>query len=248
AFQPPVRGRGGQRIVDLRAPLDDAVDELRGERAQVGLVGAEVAAAREGFEHVRQRLRGGEPRIEVHLIQRLQRCLARSPPGAHHFPFLRAPTFWKTLAISTAAIAASAPLLPAVVPARSTACSIVFVVSTPKVTATPRSCASSATRATPDAHSPATYSKCGVEPRITQPSAIAASKSPDSATWRSIAGISNAPGTRTTVKSSSFAPSRRRTSSAPVTRRSPMKSLKRDTTRTQRNPCADSWPSTVFIL
>ena len=59
------------------------------------------------------------------------------------------------LAISMAAAAASKPLLPALVPARSTACSMVSVVSTPKMIGTP---VSSWARWTPAAHWPATRS------------------------------------------------------------------------------------------
>ena len=54
-----------------------------------------------------------------------------------------------------AAAAASKPLLPALVPARSTACSMVSVVSTPKMIGTP---VSSWARCTPAAHWPATKS------------------------------------------------------------------------------------------
>jgi hypothetical protein len=57
------------------------------------------------------------------------------------------------LAISIAAMAASKPLLPALVPQRSSACSMVSVVSTPKVMGMD---ASAATWATPLATSPAT--------------------------------------------------------------------------------------------
>ena len=50
------------------------------------------------------------------------------------------------LAISIAALAASEPLLPALVPARSIACSILSVVKTPNITGTP---VSNETDATP---------------------------------------------------------------------------------------------------
>src|ERR1700722_296537 len=59
----------------------------------------------------------------------------------------------KRLAISIATSAASAPLFPALPPARSMACSTVSVVNTPKATGTP---VSSAMRAMPAAHSPPT--------------------------------------------------------------------------------------------
>src|SRR5690606_41280069 len=76
------------------------------------------------------------------------------------------------LTISRADRAASAPLLPALVPERSMACSIESTVSTPNATGMP---ASIDTCARPLVHSPATYSKCGVPPRITAPSAMIAS-------------------------------------------------------------------------
>jgi hypothetical protein len=69
-------------------------------------------------------------------------------------------------------MAASAPLLPALVPARSMACSMVSTVSTPLATGVSNS---SCTCARALAHSPATYSKWGVPPRITAPSAMMAS-------------------------------------------------------------------------
>ncbi len=71
-----------------------------------------------------------------------------------------------------AAIAASPPLLPILVPARSMACSMVSTVRTPKDTGMP---VSSCTRARPLDACPATKSKWGVPPRITQPIPITAS-------------------------------------------------------------------------
>ena len=50
---------------------------------------------------------------------------------------LRRHIFRKRFAISIAATAASAPLLPAFVPARSIACSMFSVVTTPKIVGTP---------------------------------------------------------------------------------------------------------------
>ena len=61
-----------------------------------------------------------------------------------------------TLTISRAPIAASAPLLPALVPERSIACSIESVVMTPNDTGM---LCSSDTCARPLLHSPATKSK-----------------------------------------------------------------------------------------
>lgn len=82
------------------------------------------------------------------------------------------PISFKRFAISMAAIAQSYPLFPAFVPARSIACSIVSVVRTPKIAGTP---VSLLTEATPLDTSPLTYSKCGVAPRMTEPSVTSAS-------------------------------------------------------------------------
>ena len=60
-------------------------------------------------------------------------------------------------------------------PARSIACSMVSTVSTPKATGMP---CLRLTWAMPLAHSPATYSKWGVPPRITAPMAMMASTRP----------------------------------------------------------------------
>src|SRR6185437_782789 len=71
-------------------------------------------------------------------------------------------------AIASALSSASAPLFSGPGAQRSSACARVSTVSTPKLTGTP---VSSITRCRPCAHSPATYWKCAVSPRITQPSA-----------------------------------------------------------------------------
>src|SRR5690554_1106205 len=107
------------------------------------------------------------------------------------------------LTISRADRAASAPLLPALVPERSMACSMLSTVSTPKATGIPDS---RDTAPTPLTHSPATYSKCGVPPRMTAPRVMMASYCLRSATLRTISGISKAPGTRTMVMSDSLTP------------------------------------------
>lgn len=65
----------------------------------------------------------------------LRYSLTSTPrPGS---AFLTIYSFSIKLAISIAAAAASAPLFPALVPARSIACSMVSVVITPKITGTP---------------------------------------------------------------------------------------------------------------
>src|SRR3954471_20893192 len=99
-------------------------------------------------------------------------------------------------AVASAAIVASQPLSSAEPgsPARSRACSSVSQVRTPLPTGLP---ASSAPRVSPAVTASQTYSKCGVPPRITTPSATTASCRSVSA-WATT-GSSTAPGARTTV-------------------------------------------------
>ncbi|MNR24153.1 hypothetical protein D3C85_1412170 [compost metagenome] len=108
------------------------------------------------------------------------------------------------------------------------ACSMESTVSTPKATGTPNSME---TWARPLVHSPATYSKCGVPPRMTAPRAMMAEYSPCWATFWATSGISKAPGARMRVMSLSLTPWRTRASTAPLTRLSTTKLLKRPTTR-----------------
>src|SRR5690606_26460813 len=170
-------------------------------------------------------------------IQRLQsqtaglatgRCLGATGGARTLLTVHQASSCLVTLTVSKAAMAASAPLLPALVPERSMACSMLSTVSTPKATGIPYS---SDTAPTPLTHSPATYSKCGVPPRMTAPRVMMASYCLRSATLRTISGISKAPGTRTMVMSASLTPWRLRVSTAPSTRLSTTKLLKRPTTR-----------------
>src|SRR5690606_18246830 len=147
------------------------------------------------------------------------------------------------LTISSADNAASTPLLPALVPERSMACSIESTVSTPKATGTPN-CIE--TCAKPLVHSPDTYSKCGVPPRITAPKAIIAAYSLRSATFCATKGSSKAPGARITVIESLLTPWRTNVSIAPSTKLSTTKLLKRPTT-SANVPCgAIKVPSIVF--
>src|SRR3954469_4281907 len=103
-----------------------------------------------------------------------------------------------TRAVCSAAMVASQPLSSAEPgsPARSRACISSSVVRTPLPTGLP---ASRATRVSPEVTASQTYSKCGVPPRITTPSATTASCRSHSA-WTTT-GSSTAPGTRTTVGS-----------------------------------------------
>src|SRR4051795_7548384 len=119
-------------------------------------------------------------------------------------------------AVASAPIVASQPLSSAEPgsPARSRACSSVSQVRTPLPTGLP---ASSATRVSPAVTASQTYSKCGVPPRITTPSATTASCR--SASACATTGSSTAPGTRTTVGPSiplSAAAATARSSSASV--------------------------------
>src|SRR5690606_6261564 len=94
---------------------------------------------------------------ELPLIERLNEQLARPLPSAPSASTALHGVYCSRLrdnvAISIAVNAASAPLFPAFVPARSTACSIVSTVSSPKPIGMP---CSSETRAIPLAASPAT--------------------------------------------------------------------------------------------
>ena len=83
---------------------------------------------------------------DVHGKERLERELPRTATTRHY------PTSRSRFTISIAVTAASPPLLPILEPARSTACSMVSVVSTPKITGTLPPPAA----ATPFAASPAT--------------------------------------------------------------------------------------------
>ena len=72
-------------------------------------------------------------------IHRLQRAATGTRTGGQIDPLrtLVHHSFPYRLTISSAAMAASAPLLPALVPERSIACSMLSVVSTPNATGTP---------------------------------------------------------------------------------------------------------------
>ena len=84
-----------------------------------------------------------------------------------------------------------------------TATLLAAAVITPNITGTP---VSSEIFAIPFETSDATYSKCGVPPRMTTPSASTTSYLPDDAIFDATSGISNAPGTHATSTSSSATP------------------------------------------
>ena len=77
----------------------------------------------------------------------------------------------------------------------ASACSRVLAVIRPNVVGTPLV---RPTSEMPRAASPATYSKCGVSPRITQPTHTSASTPPPAASRAAACGSSKAPGTQTT--------------------------------------------------
>ena len=105
---------------------------------------------------------------------------------------------------------------------------------------------SSEARVTPAAHSPATYSKCAVSPRITAPMHTTASTVPDCANRLATSGSSNAPGTHATVTSA--APWSRSAFSAPAHSGSVTSRLKRAATIANRMPVASSAPSCARVL
>src|SRR5262245_21012614 len=144
-----------------------------------------------------------------------------------------------------AAMAASCPLLPGPSPARANASSTELVVSTPNAIGMPVAAAASVN---PCATAEAMNSKWGVSPRITQPRQTTASNRPLSAACWAASGISNAPGTRTTVTSAGATPADDSAASAPACRRSVTKSLYFDTTSANRNPAARPVASIVSIV
>src|SRR5690606_38332721 len=124
---------------DHRLPGRDAVDHDVGEGAE-----------RQPEEAAEQRDRGDHARQAV----RASACAASPGRAVSRAPW-PARAVRSRLAVSSAARAASPPLLPSLPPARSCACSHVSVVSPPNATGLPTS---NATRPTAAA-SPATYSK-----------------------------------------------------------------------------------------
>src|SRR4051812_31532970 len=140
-----------------------------------------------------------------------------------------------TRAVCSAAMVASQPLSSAEPgsPARSRACISSLVVRTPLPTGLP---ASSATRVSPAVTASQTYSKCGVPPRITTPSATTASSRSLSAC--ATTGSSTAPGTRTTVGCS--IPDARAAASARSTRESVISACQVVATMPSDSPAAST--------
>src|SRR5207342_3345106 len=184
---------------------------------------------------------------QVGVLEELHRRLLERALGEHQPQHGQAcfPSCRRRSTISTAVAAASAPLLPSGPPARARAWSTSSVVSTPKAIGTP---VSRATRLMPDAHSPATKSKCGVSPRMTAPRQITASSSPDSTSCFATSGISNAPGTQTTGTDSGSSPWPASSSSAPSSSNLVMSSLNRPATIARRIPVASGLPSYSVYL
>src|SRR5690606_34728020 len=130
----PVRGAVLDQRVDLAAPLVDAVGEALGELDLLAVGRAERLDPLPLHQGGPERGQGdGDPDVgEIGLVQREERELAGATARGH-----QPSNVAKSEAISSADIPASKPLFPALVPARSTACSIVSVVRTPKITGTP---------------------------------------------------------------------------------------------------------------
>src|SRR6516165_530531 len=160
----------GEPRVELLARTPYALDQ----RAEVAGIGARhvLRFAEFLYQVLPRRV------VQLPAVERLQRELARHAARAAecarvlatHRPISHRRAM--TAAISSALSIASPPLLPSPVAARSSACSSVSTVRTPKATGTP---VSSPASCRPRAASPPTYSTCGVSPRITQPSATTAS-------------------------------------------------------------------------
>src|SRR4029077_19083577 len=161
------------------------------------------------------------------LIQNLQggfaRAVARILLDVFHWRF----NWAMTVAISTAATAASQPLLAGPSPARSMASSTEFVVKTPNAIGTP---VAAAAAVMPCDTAELMYSKCAVAPRMRQPRQITASNFALSAAWCAASVISNAPGTFITVIPPLEMPSLASAARAPVSSRSVTKSLYFETT------------------
>ena len=135
AHEPPVRRGPLDEAVDLLAPIVDAAGEAAGELHLLALGGAGVVDALLVHQPAPQIVERARHRhvAQVGLEQRLERKLSGpAPRGPFSAPARRAATPSRI-----AAIAALKPLLPAFVPARSIACSMVSVVRTPKKTGTP---------------------------------------------------------------------------------------------------------------
>eukprot|EP01022_Parablepharisma_sp_SALTPOND_P024123 TRINITY_DN5305_c1_g4_i2.p1 TRINITY_DN5305_c1_g4~~TRINITY_DN5305_c1_g4_i2.p1 ORF type:complete len:914 (+),score=247.13 TRINITY_DN5305_c1_g4_i2:98-2839(+) len=236
ALHPPAPAGRGQGLVDVCRRAADAHDQHAGVVPQPGRGGEVVGKAV-------QRVLGRGVAV-LHLIEHLEGQLAAFAAFAHG-QASRSYRFLSRSTISMAARAASEPLLPALVPARSMACSMVSVVNTPKITGTP---VSRLTWATPLETSAATQSKWLVAPRITAPRVSTASYLPLAASLRATRGISKDPGTHTTVRFCSAAPWRFRASRAPSTSLLVMKSLKRPATRANRIPLALRVPSIILAI
>src|SRR5436853_2580082 len=233
-LDPPVLRRFDNHRIDVGHRTGDACRQLRGEPAQ--LVAERLGRGRSGpecladFEH--------RHFADFPLVEHLHGDLAPAMPGFLLGSFRRSPLrarvhppipssmLRKSFAISSAAAAASRPLFPAPGPERSTACSSVSVVSTPKAIGTP---VAEAARAMPSAAASAMYSKCIVSPLMRQPRQTTASNSPLSPRRWAVSGISKAPGTRSTVSASAGTSASAKNSCAPRSSPSVISSLKRET-------------------
>ena len=160
-------GVAHDELVDLGLVLPDALDEVPVEAFGLGqgLFGLDLALVRgrfgslalellegrvvvravaEGLLQLLQGLAGGEEEAVENLESALAGAVARGVAAFAHY------SCSKTRMVSSMAEAASTPLLPALTPARSMACSRLSQVSRPKPMGVPEA---SSTWATPLAHS-----------------------------------------------------------------------------------------------
>ncbi len=132
ALQAPVLGVLHDQLVDLFLIGDRHAKQVLGKAAHLGL--HLVAGAPERRPHLVWRLLA-HVRLKQHLHGKFARLAPRPGGQAPASSNLR-----RRLTISMAAAAASNPLLPALMPARLSACSSVSQVSTPKLWGMPVSC------------------------------------------------------------------------------------------------------------
>src|SRR5262249_40413663 len=158
-------------------------------------------------------------------------AVGRATFDARGHPPIASSNLRNSFAISRAASAAPRPFLSPPLRERSTACSSVKVVNTPKAIGTP---VAAAACMMPFEAASAMYSKCIVSPLIRQPRQTIASYSPLSPSRCAVIGISNAPGTWMIVTFSSGTDASASRSRAPRSSPSVISPLKRETTTAKR--------------
>ena len=174
------RGHAAHARVGVRAPLGIGVGREAAPEELDGLVGGR-ARGLDLEEHLQRRLAARVARAHCSLPLRLRTRRRRGRAASE--------------TISIALTAASHPLLPALVPARSIACSIVSVVSTPKATGTSLSAATGADALGGLARDVVEVRGRAADDGAERDDRVDLLRGGDAPTTR---GISQAPGTRTT--------------------------------------------------